>query len=138
MKHPAEKQAANRRDNGQFAPGNSEGEITRFKPGESGNPNGRRGSVVDALRRKLAESNSQNNQRTNAEAIADQLIALACQGEVAAIRELLDRTEGKPKQALDIDLAVMDWRQLAQMNGLDVRDVLAEARRLIETNADAE
>ncbi|HZS05320.1 MAG TPA: DUF5681 domain-containing protein [Blastocatellia bacterium] len=127
------KQAVSRRSNGQFAPGNTEGSDSRFKPGESGNPNGRRGSVVDALRRQLGEDCPDDRSRTHAEAIAEKLISLAEAGEVPAIRELLDRIEGKPRQALDIDMSLLDWRQLAQLNGLDLHEVLAEARRLIET-----
>jgi hypothetical protein len=50
------KQAANRRKNGQFAPGNREGK--KFEAGESGNVKGRprRTKVSEALIAKLAET----------------------------------------------------------------------------------
>jgi len=38
------------------------------------------------------------------------LITEAIGGNVQAIREIGDRTEGKPAQAIALDLEVKDWR----------------------------
>jgi predicted transcriptional regulator len=70
--------------------------------------------------------------RTVAEAIARALIKEAVTGNVQAIREIADRTEGKPKQAIDLDMQINDWRKLAQNYGVSETDVLNEAKLLIE------
>ncbi len=108
-----------------------------FKPGQSGNPNGRpkKALLSDALRRQLAIALPGMSERTQAEAIAAALISEAILGNVQAIREVGDRTEGKPAQAIALDLDVRDWRQMAQSNGLELNDVLTEARLLIEQSA---
>jgi hypothetical protein len=66
-----------------FQPGNKYG---RGRP-----PAGR--SLSDALRVALAEKLPDG--RTNYRAIADVLVAKAREGDIGAIREVLDRTEGK-------------------------------------------
>lgn len=129
------KQAANRRPDGTFAPGNKLG--SRFQPGASGNPNGRPKltALSEALRAELAAEMPGADEQTYAEAIARALIAAALNGDVAAAREIADRTEGKPKQSLDVDMAVMDWREMARRHGLSEDDVISEARRLIAESA---
>jgi hypothetical protein len=128
-------QTVNKRPNGTFAPGNKLG--NRFKPGASGNPHGRPRLTVlsEALRAELAEQMPGASERTVAEALAAALVAAALNGDVAAAREIADRTEGKPKQAIDIDLAVMDWRDMARKYGLSEQDVIREAQRLITESA---
>jgi hypothetical protein len=108
-----------------------------FKPGQSGNPAGRpkKALLSDALRRQLAEAVQGAPEKTIAEHIARALIREAVGGNVQAIREVGDRTEGKPAQAIALDLDVRDWRQMAQSNGLELNDVLTEARLLIEESA---
>jgi hypothetical protein len=77
-------------------------------------------------------------ERTQAEAIAAALISEAIDGNVQAIREVGDRTEGKPAQAIELGLEVRDWRQLAASNGLEINDVLTEAKLLLaESLADS-
>ena len=78
---------------------------TRFKKGQSGNPKGRPRSAVfsDALRAVLAEAPPGEHGpdvRTYADAIARALINKAIAGDVAAAKEVCDRTEGKPRQAV--------------------------------------
>jgi hypothetical protein len=74
---------------------------TQFKKGQSGNPGGRpKGSIslVNLIRRRLTENPEL------ADAIADNLIALAAQGDqkaINAIREILDRVDGKVPQQVD-------------------------------------
>ncbi len=124
---------------------NSEGRVRReanlkpFPKGVSGNPKGRPKSITlsEALRLQLAEVMPEADERTYAEEIARVLCADAAKGNVMAAKEIADRTEGKPKQALDIDMSVRDWRQLAQAHGLSEQDVIREAKFLIESDSDS-
>jgi hypothetical protein len=129
------KQTQNKRANGTFAPGNKLG--NRFKPGESGNPQGRPKITLlsEALRAQLSEV--MPNERTVAERIAAALIAEAARGNVQAIREIGDRTEGKARQSVDVDMNVSDWRQVASAHGISEQDVINEAQRLIESVTDS-
>jgi hypothetical protein len=122
---------------GKFPPGNKVG--PRFPKGVSGNPSGRPKltKLTEALREQLAEEMIGAPERTVAEAIARALIKEAVRGNVLAIREIGDRTEGKPKQAIDVDLRAMDWRTLAQSNGVTEQDVINEAKLLIESSVDS-
>lgn len=132
LKKTSGKQAAK----GKFAPGNKVG--PRFPKGTSGNPNGRPKltKLTDALREQLAENNPNAPEETVAEQIARALIKEAVAGNVQAAREIADRTEGKPKQTLDIGLEVNDWRTEAQKYGLSVIDVIREAKLLIAESFD--
>lgn len=107
-----------------------------FRKGVSGNPNGRPKTITlsEAYRQTLAAQMPDDaSSRTYAQAIAEMVIDAAVKGNVAAARELADRTEGKPKQAIDVTANILDWRELAQANGLSEADVLTEATRLIES-----
>ncbi len=123
--------------------GNSEGReraqanLKPFQPGQSGNPKGRPKGVTlsDALRRMLAEAAPGRSEQTYAEAIARALCKQAAKGNVLAAREIADRTEGKPKQA--VDMTVWDWREMAKSYGFTEEDVYREAKRLIESVSDS-
>jgi hypothetical protein len=107
---------------------------TAFKPGQSGNPAGRPKSITlsEALRLELAKMLPGDTQeRTFAEVIAQQLVRAAATGNILAAKEIADRTEGRPKQAVDMTMNVTDWRELARQNGLSETDVISEARTLI-------
>ncbi len=121
---------------GKFAPGNKIGK--QFPKGVSGNPNGRPKitKLTEALREQLAEEMPNAPEETQAEAIARALIRAALKGDVQAIREIADRTEGKPRQAIDVDLQVSDWRTEAQKYGVSENDVLIEAKLLIAESID--
>jgi hypothetical protein len=125
------KQTANKRQDGTFAPGNKLG--NRFKPGATGNPNGRPKLTLlsEAIRAQLAVVAPEADEKTYAEVIAEKLCTEAASGNVGAAREIADRTEGKPKQQVDVDLSIFDWRELARAHGLNEQDVINEARRLI-------
>ncbi|KKN72916.1 hypothetical protein LCGC14_0406200 [marine sediment metagenome] len=58
-----------------------------WQPGQSGNPNGRPKSSVTTL---LKNRNPEDNKK-----VADTLYALAIRGDMSAIREYIDRTDGK-------------------------------------------
>jgi hypothetical protein len=78
-----------------------------FKPGQSGNPKGRPKSIVlsEAYRKHLAKvDESDPERRTYAEVLAEQMIVKAKAGDVGALREIADRTEGKAKQTIALTL----------------------------------
>ncbi len=83
-----------------------EGRIENLRPwakGTSGNPGGRprRDVLTEALKAQLASDDSDG--RTFAEQIAAVRIKHALRGDVRAIREIADRTEGRPRQQFNID-----------------------------------
>jgi hypothetical protein len=110
-----------------------------FKPGQSGNPAGRPKSITlsEAIRLQLAKKVSAGSDYTYAEAIAQVLCVAAVRGNVNAAREIADRTEGRPRQSVDLDMNVHDWRELASRHGLSEQDVIREARLLIESAIDS-
>ena len=75
-------QAVKRRTNGQFVKGNDEGQ--KFKPGQSGNPNGRNGSIAD-LFKELADAQDDNG-KTSKEKI---------------LNKIINRVEGKPREYVE-------------------------------------
>tara|TARA_R100000781_G_scaffold65768_2_gene41369 strand:- start:1064 stop:1390 length:327 start_codon:yes stop_codon:yes gene_type:complete len=87
-------QTANRRANGQFAKGNKAG--IRFKPGESGNPNGRHGAMADVFR-ELAEAKDDQG-KTRKEKILDKILRMAENGSLKAAEIYMNRVEGKPTE----------------------------------------
>lgn len=109
---------------------------TSFRPGESGNPKGRPKSITlsEALRIELAKVKPEGDgEQTNAEAIAEMLCRQAAtHNNIMAAKEIADRTEGKPRQTLDVDMSLFDWRALAQAHGLSEQDVITEAQRIIQ------
>ncbi len=114
-----------------FPTGNKIGK--QFPKGTSGNPSGRPKltKLTNALRDQLAEIAPDAPEETIAEQIAKTLIKLALSGDVQAIKEIGNRTEGLPKQAIDLDLQINDWRTLAQNYGVSETDVIREAKLLI-------
>jgi hypothetical protein len=78
-------------------------EATRWKPGQSGNPSGRpkKLHITDAIRAELEREGPDGI--PNDEAIARVLVELARAGNMDAIREIADRTEGKPRQRIESD-----------------------------------
>jgi hypothetical protein len=116
---------------GKFAPGNSIGK--KFPPGSSGNPNGRPRltKLTESLRQQLSEISPDADEQTIAESLARTLIREGLAGNVQAIKEIGDRTEGRPMQKVDLDLQVNDWRTEAQKYGVTEQDVIDEAKLLI-------
>ena len=68
-----------------------------FKPGQSGNPEGSqpRKIWIAALNRAIAQDDGKRLRRA-----AEKLLNLAADGDVAALKELGDRLDGKPAQAV--------------------------------------
>jgi hypothetical protein len=69
-----------------------------FKPGESGNPDGRPKDYkfLAALNRAIAQDEGKKLRSA-----AEKLLALASAGEPWAVKELADRLDGKPKQTVE-------------------------------------
>ena len=89
-----------------FEKGNSHGIATRFAPGVSGNPGGcpKYKKYSDSLRAMVAaDVNDKFPIQTGADAIAHKVFKLAKRGNMGAIRELGDRCEGRPAQAIHVD-----------------------------------
>ena len=80
--------------------------LTPFKPGESGNPNGRpKGafSLVGILKEKLQEIPDGMDGKTYAQLLIQRAMSIALKdGDVGMIRDMLDRVDGKPAQAVDL------------------------------------
>jgi hypothetical protein len=79
---------------------------TRWKTGQSGNPAGRPKSrtLSEELRARLQEQYPGKPAATYGRMVAHKLIDLAIDGEIGAIKEVYDRVEGKPRQAIDISV----------------------------------
>ena len=78
-----------------------------FRKGESGNPGGRPKDkpFADALRMEIKAAGEDHKALRR---VARTLIELAEQGDIRAIRELADRLDGKPMQAVEADVGVSD------------------------------
>ncbi len=76
-------------------------EATRWKPGQSGNLSGRpkKLHITDALRAELDMEGPDGV--ANDAAIARKLVEMARDGNLEAIREIADRTEGKARQRIE-------------------------------------
>ena len=79
---------------GRFVVGNSQA----FKRGQSGNPTGKAPSLTEILRRKLREADPYKPEQSIADSVAEGLLYEARMRNIQAIREVLDRIEGKPRR----------------------------------------
>lgn len=95
----------------------------QFKPGQSGNPKGRpKGaiSLVAILREKLAEiPPGSEDRKTYADLFIQRALGIALNGgDVAMIRDILNRIDGLPQGSLDLNtsgeqkhvIEIHDWR----------------------------
>jgi len=77
---------------------------TQFPPGQSGNPGGRRARLFTTALLRIVEKKIKDDPegRILIDAIAQQLVAKASKGDLASIRELADRIDGKAAQAVTV------------------------------------
>jgi len=77
-----------------------------FKRGQSGNPTGRPKSqtLSEDLRARLKEQYPGKDDTTYGQMLAHKLVDLAIEGDIYAIKEIFDRTEGKPRQTVDVNI----------------------------------
>ena len=94
----SDKQTKNRRSDGKFAKGNTIG--NRFKKGQSGNPNGRRGALADIINRVWDEQDESG--LTQKEKMVRRVLSMAMNGSMNAVTYLSDRAEGKAKETKEI------------------------------------
>ena len=94
----SDKQAKNRRPDGKFAKGNTLG--NKFKKGQSGNPNGRRGALADIINRVWDEHDESG--LTQKEKMVRRVLSMAMNGSMNAVTYLSDRAEGKAKETKEI------------------------------------
>jgi hypothetical protein len=115
--------------NGRFTKGHKFG----FKPGKSGHPGRTHASVVSqAVRGRLAKTVPGDlESRTWAELIVEILFSMAMKYDIHAIKEIIDRAEGRPRIAVDLDVQMTDWREAARARGLTEEEVIEETLRLI-------
>lgn len=86
--------------------------MSKWKPGESGNPNGRP-PKGEALTEILKE-------KIDKEAIAEKLIELAMDGDFPALKYVYDRIDGSPKQT--IDATVQNLPELIRFDDQDITE----------------
>jgi hypothetical protein len=76
----------------------------QWKPGQSGNPNGRpKGQSVTSLLRELL--GQEHNKKKLAALLAERLLKDALQGKLGHIKEVLDRTEGRVADRVQVEAA---------------------------------
>jgi hypothetical protein len=111
------------------------GRIENLKPwpkGVSGNPGGRpKQKLISAeLERLLQQQAPSESGKTWATVIAESLVRQAAKGDVRAISELANRIEGKPLQAVDLD--VNSPSEIDTMTDEELDQRLTELRRQLQ------
>jgi|SRR5215467_5021182 len=78
------------------------GKATQFQPGQSGNPGGRPKKAITTAYTELADTPVPGDRkgRTYAQLLAQAQFDAAIKGKTDAAREIADRIEGKPTQAI--------------------------------------
>ena len=87
---------------------NGRGADGRFARGNCGGPGNPHAQRTARLRAMLLDSVSDDDFTT----VVGKLVAMAKGGDLAAIRELLDRMMGKPKATIELEQAEMDEAEL--------------------------
>jgi hypothetical protein len=113
------------------------GAATQWRKGQaSPNPGGRpsKTPLSDAYRR-LLETPYPGDQRgrTYVERIAEVVCFEAGGGDLAAVREVADRTEGRPRQNVEMNPMSLDLSRLTPEQRLQLAKLLALANRSVET-----
>ena len=90
-------QKVSRRANGQFKPGHKPS--TAWEKGQSGNPNGRHGSMAD-LFKELAEVKDGKGKTRKAK-ILDKILKMAENGSLKAAEIYMNRVEGKAREYVE-------------------------------------
>ena len=127
----------NRDERGKFTKGNQIGR--KFERGQAANPDGRNafGVKVSAiLKRRLSETLPDMDNQTIAEAVAEKLITMALAGDLNALKELIDRTEGRTPQTVDMDVSVKDWRQTVESFDISMDELTDEINKLLSSGTD--
>ena len=97
-----------------------------FKPGQSGNPKGRPKKelcLTDILREQanIEDVETLQGKIKRKHAIANKLWELAMSGDVAALKYLYDRVDGRPIETVKQDLVVEDRSLQVEYIGPEVK-----------------
>src|SRR5215470_9491412 len=102
------------------------GESTRWKQGQSGNPAGRprkEDCITSLLKEQLAEPNSQDpEKRTWAQCVVAAVLQSAAGGNIRAAGLVLERTEGKVKETVNVEPRSLVIRWLTEQDDADDND----------------
>jgi len=113
------------------------GLATRWAKGQaSPNPGGRpsRTLLTDAYRRLLETPYPGDERgRTYVERIAEVVCFEAGGGDLAAVREIADRTEGRPRQNVEMNPMNLDLSRLTAEQRVQLAKLLALANGSVET-----
>ena len=113
------------------------GAATRWTKGQpSPNPGGRpRTTPLSDAYRRLLETPYPGDKRgrTYVERIAEVVCFEAGGGDLAAVREVADRTEGRPRQNVETNCMNLDLSRLTAEQRLKLAELLALANRSAET-----
>jgi hypothetical protein len=83
---------------------NSRANLRPIQPGEVRNPSGRPRQVATKLLREMAAETRTGAEVSRLSAIVDQLLSKAEGGDLDAIKIVLDRLEGRPRQSVSLDV----------------------------------
>ena len=83
---------------------NSRANLRPIQPGEVRNPSGRPRQVATKLLREMAAETRAGAEWSRLSAIVDQLLSKAEGGDLDAIKIVLDRLEGRPRQSVSLDV----------------------------------
>jgi ribosomal protein L17 len=84
-----------------------------FTKGQSGNPQGRpkKGeTLTDLLREKIEAPKTSKEKQTRKDRIIEELITLAEGGDLAALKYIFDRIDGRPKESIELTDGAIDTR----------------------------
>jgi len=122
-----------RTNSGQFTEGNE----FAWSPGQSGNPDGRPKDSLTTLLREYLDANNQREKQL----IIGELVSLAkatgVQGQIAALREIFDRIDGKVSQDIKLEgivgVLTPQYLELARNRLLEAKE---RTKELIEGHKD--
>jgi len=114
----------------------------RFKPGQSGNPKGRKPNLpqIAPMLRELGNEIAPGSTKTIFELIMRNTLLKAVNGEPWAVQFVADRTEGKALDRVQVDMAVGEdldtaamRRMIAEMEkeGFSLGEIDAHARSAV-------
>lgn len=104
-----------------------------FPKGVSGNPSGRPKNVLSKAIRKKLEEVEEGQDKSVAERITDKLVELALGGNIEAMKLLGDRSEGRPRQSVSLDVGERERYERMVENMIESE--AAEGRELTREQA---
>jgi ribosomal protein L17 len=90
----------------------------KYQKGQSGNPKGRpkKGeTLTDLLREKIEKPKTPREKKARKELIIEKLITLAEAGDLAALKYVFDRIDGRPKESIEITDDAIDTKLITIM-----------------------